>query len=301
MGMVRIFVRNMLLLKKITRSILDNDTIIGIILLGVIPAVFLALNYGGVIKDVPSIIDQFVVGVLLILFAAGVGLISHGWIQHMRKKEPAIESIISVANRSKPPEHMTDIFCNDCNKWYPQEGYVPHNVSPQHKDDTEKIPNVTAYIFFPSGTPRENQTLEYHLNNRLSHKLIVNHKVTPPNAYYLTPDSYGWKMIVKFPTTWVSEDDPTPYDRDFLKRWCDGRNFKLYTFPAEKKHLLESSNFDDSYLPHIFVKKTRDGQQVDPKTGEQWYVCTKCGHESLDSKRKDDARIIPCGKELPTL
>jgi len=109
------------------------------------------------------------------------------------------------------------------------------------KQDVEYVEGIQAHLFFPVGTPEEHKTLDYH-KKYLHHRLIVNHKTNPPKAYYMTPGSYGWEFIRKYPHRWVSEivsSDIYLDDPNFTKRWCDEKGYKLKPWTADKKDLIE--------------------------------------------------------------
>jgi len=103
----------------------------------------------------------------------------------------------------------------------------------------EDIEGIQAYIFFPPGTIRENKTLEYHEKHKLHYKLIVNLKLTPHEAYYMSaPKSFGWRFVKKY-GHWVSEKGPASLeDSDFTRKWCEKRRWKLNPYDATKKDLL---------------------------------------------------------------
>lgn len=105
------------------------------------------------------------------------------------------------------------------------------------------IEGILGHLFFPAGTPEKHKTLDYH-KRHYHHRIIVNHKMHPSEAYYMTPDSDGWRFIEKYPKKWVSEivtdkeykiDDP-----DFTQKWCDDKGFRLERKVAEIKDLLKS-------------------------------------------------------------
>ena len=104
---------------------------------------------------------------------------------------------------------------------------------------------VQAYLFFPKGTSEKDKNLEYHKEN-LHHRLIVNLKVNPPRAFFLTPESDGWKFIEEYPEKWVSEIVTSPNysidDPDFTKKWCEERGFVLKPWVAEKEDLTRKSS-----------------------------------------------------------
>jgi hypothetical protein len=110
----------------------------------------------------------------------------------------------------------------------------------KQKPDVEYIEELQAYLFFPEGTTGENITLAYHAKN-LRYRLIVNLKTKPPKAYYLTPNSEGWKFIEKYPHRWVSIISPIELNDSFTKKWCDEKGFELKPWVAEKKDLTETS------------------------------------------------------------
>lgn len=116
-------------------------------------------------------------------------------------------------------------------------------VKPSKSQDVESIGHIQAHIFFPARTPEEHKTLDYH-KKHLHHRLIVNHKTKPPKAYYMTPNSYGWKFIKDYPHKWVSEvvysDTYSLDDPNFTKKWCDEKGYELIARVAEKRDLLES-------------------------------------------------------------
>lgn len=109
--------------------------------------------------------------------------------------------------------------------------------------DLKNIRKVMAYLFFPAETPEKDKTLDYHSKN-LHHRLIVNHKTTPPKAYYLTSGSYGWKFIQENSDKWVSQvvisKEYTIDDPDFTENWCKKKGYQLHPRVAEKEDLLES-------------------------------------------------------------
>jgi hypothetical protein len=105
----------------------------------------------------------------------------------------------------------------------------------------ERIDGVHAYLFFPIGTPKENLTLDYH-NRNLKHRLIVNHKTTPPEPFFLTTDSFGWALINKFTDLWSTQNDPSPYDDGFTERWCKEKGWTLNPFNASKDALTRTSS-----------------------------------------------------------
>lgn len=91
------------------------------------------------------------------------------------------------------------------------------------------IRKVTAYLFFPKNTKRDNLTPEFHRNNFL-HRVIVNFKTIPPVAYNLTPDSDGWKLIETYGRSiWIPEIDANPKEpvTQFLENWCKQKNYTL--------------------------------------------------------------------------
>ncbi len=103
------------------------------------------------------------------------------------------------------------------------------------------IDGIQAHIFFPKGTVRENQTLKYHDTLPFRRKLIVNLKVNPSKAYYLpaSQDSYGWKLIKKFPSLWIVELESNTERSDFTGKWCEKKGFTLIPHGASKEDLLE--------------------------------------------------------------
>lgn len=108
-------------------------------------------------------------------------------------------------------------------------------------DDVEQIDEVSAFIFFPKGTPNANRTLDYH-ENHLHKKIIVNFKTNPHKAYYMqAPDSYGWRLVRKYSDMWVSELHSGSEDEDFTKNWCDKKGFVLIPRSASKDDLLEEN------------------------------------------------------------
>lgn len=121
-------------------------------------------------------------------------------------------------------------------------------------EEIEYIENVVGQLFFPSEVPKKDRTLEYH-KTHLQHRLIVNYKVYPPKAYYLPTNSYGWKLIEKFPNDlWFSYIDPTPTDDNFIQKYCNEKKFDLCPITAQKKHLLEKMSIIRRLVKHIFVK-----------------------------------------------
>jgi DNA-binding MarR family transcriptional regulator len=97
------------------------------------------------------------------------------------------------------------------------------------KPDTalENIDHVQAYLFFPRGTPEQNKNLDYHAKN-LHHRLIVDLKTTPANAYFLTPGSAGWELIRKHPEMWISwvvnSDEYSIDDPDFSRIGAENKD-----------------------------------------------------------------------------
>jgi len=99
------------------------------------------------------------------------------------------------------------------------------------------IEGISAHLFFPINTERENMTMEYH-GTKLRFRLIINHKSEPPEAYYLTPESFGWRFIEQFPEIWVSEVVNIPMDEHFIEKWCKQNSFKLNKRVASRNDLL---------------------------------------------------------------
>jgi len=87
--------------------------------------------------------------------------------------------------------------------------------------------------------------LDYHMKN-FRYRLVVNLKTDPPKAYFLTPGSYGWQLIEKFPERWISEVIPwskcasEQTSSEFIREWCNEKCYDLKPGVAEKKDLLES-------------------------------------------------------------
>lgn len=111
------------------------------------------------------------------------------------------------------------------------------------KECIDNAEGITAHLFFPAGTPEKNKNSGYH-RRHFHHRLVVNHKMHPPEAYYITPNSDGWRFIEKCPELWVSEivtsrryriDDPK-----FTQKWCDEKGYRLIPKIAENKDLLRS-------------------------------------------------------------
>jgi hypothetical protein len=105
--------------------------------------------------------------------------------------------------------------------------------------EIEYIDGVQAYLFFPPNIPEYTKTLDYHRNHH-EKRLIVNLKTVPQEAFYLTPESFGWKFIQKYPERWISETvDSTLLERsNFTKMWCKKKGFKLNPWVAEKNDLV---------------------------------------------------------------
>jgi hypothetical protein len=105
------------------------------------------------------------------------------------------------------------------------------------------IEGITAHLFFPVETSEENRSLDYH-ERHLHHRIIANHKMHPPKAYYMTPNSDGWRFIMEYPEYWVSEivtdEGYKTNDPNFMQRWCDNYGYSLKRKVAEIKDLLES-------------------------------------------------------------
>lgn len=104
----------------------------------------------------------------------------------------------------------------------------------------ERIEKVHAYVFFPVGTPEENNNLDYH-GKHFHKKLIVNFKTKPPQAYYLVAadTSYGWKLIHKYPDMWTSMEDSL-YPNPDTHKWCEEKGYKLNPWNASKEELLKT-------------------------------------------------------------
>lgn len=119
-------------------------------------------------------------------------------------------------------------------------GEIQKELGPAKNKPVDYVEGVQAYLFFPEGIPDEKRTLDYHAKN-LRYRLIVNLNMKPPKAYYLTPDSDGWKFIEKYPHKWVSQILPSQELNDSLAaKWCAEKGFELKPWVAEKKHLLQT-------------------------------------------------------------
>ena len=103
-------------------------------------------------------------------------------------------------------------------------------------------------MFFPKGTPEKDKNLDYH-KRHLHHRLIVNGNTKTPKAYYMTPDSYGWRFIETFPTFWVSEVVNEPNykidDPEFTEMYCRKEHYRLIKRVADKKHLSEVDDHEN--------------------------------------------------------
>ena len=108
--------------------------------------------------------------------------------------------------------------------------------------EIEKIDGVNAYVFFPVETPDENRTLNYH-SKYLHKRLIVNLKTEPPKAYFMTAskDSYGWQLIKKYSSMWVSELHYDLENKYFTKQWCKAKGYTLIERVASKEDLLDKN------------------------------------------------------------
>lgn len=117
------------------------------------------------------------------------------------------------------------------------------------------IERVRAYIFFPAGTPEENKNLGYHAEH-FHKRLIINFKKKVPQAYPLPNAStcYGWRLIHKFPDTWVSVEDSI-YPNPDTQKWCSRNGYHLNQWSASKKELLEIDS------PEIKAKETVEQEQ----------------------------------------
>lgn len=102
--------------------------------------------------------------------------------------------------------------------------------------------DVSAILFFPKGISEKNKTLGYHAKN-LHHRLIVNHKTKPTKAFYLTPNSDGWKLIESNQELWVSEVvDSRNYridDQKFTEKYCKKQGWLLMKKIATERDLVE--------------------------------------------------------------
>ena len=115
-------------------------------------------------------------------------------------------------------------------------------VHVRHRKYIKRIDHVEAFIFFPKDTPEVSKTLEYHQKN-FHKKVIVNFKISPPEAYYLhaSDKSYGWRLIQKYTNIWRSEVD-TGFS---IEKWCTDKEFHLNPWDASKDE-LESTSLDAS-------------------------------------------------------
>jgi len=119
---------------------------------------------------------------------------------------------------------------------------------------------VNAYLFFPKNTNRDNLTLEFHKNNFL-HRALVNLKTNPPAVYYLTPDSYGWRLVEsqgRSITIIETDTDPTEPITSFLQKWCKEKGYFLRDNIPDREALLAEGSFNLS-------------QPLDPSLGHLWH------------------------------
>jgi hypothetical protein len=115
------------------------------------------------------------------------------------------------------------------------------------EDDVEEIEGIQIHLFFPNGTliPKiAREAVDYHAKN-LRYKLIVNSKTEPYEAWYMShPASYGWRLLEKFPDSYVSEwynAGTRTQDDEVTAKWCTKKKFKLIPQDAKKGDLLKSS------------------------------------------------------------
>jgi hypothetical protein len=123
----------------------------------------------------------------------------------------------------------------------------------------ERIENVQAYIFFPKGTPKKDQTLDYH-EEHFHKRLLVSFRKNPPQAYYLPASgaSFGWRLIKKYTDLWVSvEGDPD------TARWCKRHGYELHPWSPTKTELMQSLSAIDSDLLAKIKEKKRQGKLDD--------------------------------------
>jgi hypothetical protein len=109
---------------------------------------------------------------------------------------------------------------------------------------------VMAYLFFPKYVPESARTLELHeaLHGR---RVIVNHKTKPVTAYYLSPNTYAWRLIKKrAETLWVSETDTEPDNPEFVEKWCQQKGYLLLPHIPDRKELLWAGSIHTSYQPN---------------------------------------------------
>ncbi len=149
-----------------------------------------------------------------------------------------------------------------------------------HGFGIKRVEGVQAHVFFPVGTPDALKTLKYH-KEHYHHRLIINHKTTLPKAYFLPTDSFGWKLIEKYPDIWVSEDDPNPHDAKFTEEWCKANGFHLVQKTATKYDLREttlvknqtSTSLLEASLPTVEKPAkfliTREQMESYPRVSEQ--------------------------------
>jgi hypothetical protein len=108
-------------------------------------------------------------------------------------------------------------------------------------EKTVGIKGIQAYLFFLPDSAESVKTLKHH-RQWLHHRLIVNHKTTPPTAYYLSPDSFAWRLVEKQRDFWVAESDPFPEDANFAEKWCQQRGYKLIPRNPTRTDLMETTH-----------------------------------------------------------
>jgi hypothetical protein len=107
--------------------------------------------------------------------------------------------------------------------------------------------DVQAYLFFPAGTPEQDMTPDFSRDHHLR-RTIVNFKTTPPTAFHLPVDSYGWKYIQKHRERWVSETDTAPKDPKFLETWCREHGYTFVPIVASRRSLIVSAYYSPSTM-----------------------------------------------------
>jgi len=131
----------------------------------------------------------------------------------------------------------------------------------KRKMSIQWIEGIQGYVFFPKGTLEEHKTLDFHTKH-FHHKLIINHKTKPSNAYYMTaPDSYGWKFVNKY-HRWVSEivsrEEYSIDDPNFTREWCKEKGYKLNPWDATKKNLLETRVSEPQIVSKLKGRRLND-------------------------------------------
>ncbi len=179
---------------------------------------------------------------------------------------------------------------------------------------------LRAHLFFPKGTQENNKTPDYH-ESHLNHRLIVNHKTSPPIAYILSPGSYGWSLVKKHKGMLVNETDSDPDDPKFSQEWCKERDYVLSPEVPERKYLLfrgritKRHSLDPKYkhmryegffpfycyvlpmmikgVPHRRILMNVATKKAFPMDAEQWYWAISGridGHMGIASPRLHHAQ-----------